>query len=137
MDEALAGIVGFLVAVYILVHVIAYAAVIILGGFAVYALFAYVIIPGARWLGRVIAKAADDLQLWYREVTWARRVRRTQHQTLAAMDELRREHLNRVRMIAEEVDRYQVAMAREAHRTRTTRRTAAVRPVVGVAVRHR
>ena len=137
MDEALAGIVGFLVALYILVHVIAYAAVILLGGFALYVLFVHVIIPGSRWLGRVLGSVADDLQLWYREVTWARRARRTQRETLAAMDELRREHLNRVRMIVEEVDRYQLAMAREAQRTGTTSRTAAVPSVVRSTVRHR
>ena len=137
MDDFLGGLVGLVVAFYILVHVIAYIVVFAVGAGLLYLLFVYVIMPGCGWLAREAPKAAEALYQWYREVTWPYRMRRTREQTLAAMDQLRREQVKRVRMIAEEIDRYQVATGQESRQTRTTHRTAAVRPVVGSAVRHR
>jgi hypothetical protein len=104
-----------------------YAVGLCLAGCVAYAILVHVIIPLCGWLLTEGEKAAKRVYRWYREVTWAYRASRAQQEALVAMDRVRREQVDRVRMIAQELDRYEAEeLALEADSSRTADETVAV-----------
>jgi uncharacterized membrane protein len=97
-EEAMATLITIALVVFLsLAAASAYAA-----GWLLYQLCAQVFIPLFAWLWREGEKAAERLHVWYREVTWRRRMLRMHNETLDAIDAVRERQVALLREMADE-----------------------------------
>ncbi|NLE95962.1 MAG: hypothetical protein GX600_09855 [Dehalococcoidia bacterium] len=65
-----------------------------LAGWLIGGLLMWILFPVGAWLWRTTVQGAERFLVWYRKVTWRRRMEHARKEAMEAVDAVRQEHLS-------------------------------------------
>ena len=123
MDDPMAALaLSFMAAVLIFT-----CGVFILGGVLLFLFCKHVLPPLIEVIGEGLEWGAERLAVWWREVTWKRRMIRAHNEAVRQIEATRREHVARTYALVDLIERHEMLTAGETPAVRVAVRSA-VRP---------